>query len=576
MSRYQPVPSSSSPPSGSARRSGSISTLRRPSISSLSSFRPSRPHAPLPDPDEMDRAFDGPDEDDDLEHGGETRGLLASHPAARADRERVMPVPGDYDFERDYTQPPSSSSPPEYQFPHDASNPAEGNTNGQLPLSPAVRPGQARHFLGGILPSAFLPRRASAAAGGRVLGAGQSGVFGNLAARPGQEMVVPPPGVDYVPELESKDAPPTYQAALRDAVPPYWDTTVVLPSSNSPFGPLHSSMSGDEILIDGMPTGNFFGFFWNLIVSFSFQFVGFLLTYVLHTTHAAKYGSRVGLGCTLIQFGFTLRSRAEDLISTGHFPASSPGSEPTDPTAQTPEEVAAEQAIEALWGPGSPWPAQIKDPLLPPGSPPVILHNIHEAEIYALGHNETLSEMLQLPSAQDVGRANEWFSFLLMSVGWFLILTSLGGWWRVKRFERGLRTAQRESEAAQAEAAAGRGEGEAVTTSTSGAVGGGGGGIGPRDPRYYTNALRDWAAGLRDIQRGFYGMRGRPVPTRDEGDGDEHELLDAQGFGLGPLASDEAGPPPARTRVGGLYPMSRSGQGQGDGQRGRPRGLWGV
>jgi hypothetical protein len=55
----------------------------------------------------------------------------------------------------------------------------------------------------------------------------------------------------------------TYQAALRDAVPPYWDTTVVLPSSNSPFGPLHSSISGDEILIDGMPTGNFFGFFWN-------------------------------------------------------------------------------------------------------------------------------------------------------------------------------------------------------------------------------------------------------------------------------------------------------------------------
>jgi len=51
--------------------------------------------------------------------------------------------------------------------------------------------------------------------------------------------------------------------ALRDAVPQYWDTTVVLPSSQSPFGPLSSSMSGDEILIDGMPSGNFFGFFWN-------------------------------------------------------------------------------------------------------------------------------------------------------------------------------------------------------------------------------------------------------------------------------------------------------------------------
>ena len=37
----------------------------------------------------------------------------------------------------------------------------------------------------------------------------------------------------------------------------------MLPSSSSPFGPLSSSMSGDEILIDGMPSGNFFGFFWN-------------------------------------------------------------------------------------------------------------------------------------------------------------------------------------------------------------------------------------------------------------------------------------------------------------------------
>jgi hypothetical protein len=54
---------------------------------------------------------------------------------------------------------------------------------------------------------------------------------------------------------------------LRDAVPTYWDTTVVLPSNNSPFGPLTSSLSGDEILIDGMPSGNFFGFLWNSTLS---------------------------------------------------------------------------------------------------------------------------------------------------------------------------------------------------------------------------------------------------------------------------------------------------------------------
>lgn len=68
--------------------------------------------------------------------------------------------------------------------------------------------------------------------------------------------------ISPLPSLDA-DGTQSYQAALRDAVPPYWDTTVVLPSSQSPFGPLSSSMSGDEILIDGMPSGNFFGFVWN-------------------------------------------------------------------------------------------------------------------------------------------------------------------------------------------------------------------------------------------------------------------------------------------------------------------------
>jgi len=42
-------------------------------------------------------------------------------------------------------------------------------------------------------------------------------------------------------------------------------------------------------------------------ISFFFQFIGFLVTYLLHTTHAARYGSRAGLGLTLIQYGLTAR-----------------------------------------------------------------------------------------------------------------------------------------------------------------------------------------------------------------------------------------------------------------------------
>jgi len=48
-----------------------------------------------------------------------------------------------------------------------------------------------------------------------------------------------------------------------------------------------------------------------MLISISFQFIGFLLTYLLHTTHAARLGSRAGLGVTLIQYGFALRNKAD-------------------------------------------------------------------------------------------------------------------------------------------------------------------------------------------------------------------------------------------------------------------------
>lgn len=447
------------------------------------------------------------------------------------------------------TQPPPS--PPPFQ-PYSSHNPAPGNTNGILPTEPVRPPSHHRHFLGGILPTSILPRRQPVPG---VVGAGNTGVFANLSARPDSSHQTDESG-DFVPETEQKEGPPSYQAALRDAVPPYWDTTVVLPSSSSPFGPLSSSISGDEILIDGMPSGNFFSFFWNVIVSVSFQFVGFLLTYVLHTTHAAKYGSRVGLGLTLIQFGFSLRSKAEELIETGRFPTDP--DDPAPPPGANEDEIAAENALKAYMG-GLPWPQPIHDPLRGPDEPPVIIHNTHEAELFAEQHNMTLADLLNIPSAADVGRANEYFSFMMMSLGWFLVLTSLGGWWRVKRFERGLRQAQRDSEAAQAEAngtastgahAEGGDAALNVTTASNEA--------GPRSLSYYTSAFRQHLRGMNEIRRGFFGMRGRPIRgnghtplPQDEEHSDE--LFDAESFGLEPMAGEPGA----------------------EGRR-RGRGLWGV
>jgi hypothetical protein len=99
-------------------------------------------------------------------------------------------------------------------------------------------------------------------------------------------------------------------------VPQYWETTVHTPAGLEP---------GADMIIEDLPSGSVWVFFINLFISFFFQFVGFLLSYLLHTTHAAKYGSRAGLGLTLIQYGFYSRTasvnaaeRAAAIQSTGN------------------------------------------------------------------------------------------------------------------------------------------------------------------------------------------------------------------------------------------------------------------
>ncbi|KAH3900152.1 uncharacterized protein SCODWIG_03061 [Saccharomycodes ludwigii] len=125
-----------------------------------------------------------------------------------------------------------------------------------------------------------------------VLGRGNDGVFSNLSAKP--DVSNNDGGRIYDGEITSQDKPPTYEEAAADAVPPYWDL--------SPEG----AMYYDEICVDGLPAGNLVNFIWNAIVSASFQFFGFLITYILHTSHAAKEGSRCGLGITFIGYGWTM------------------------------------------------------------------------------------------------------------------------------------------------------------------------------------------------------------------------------------------------------------------------------
>ncbi|KAJ2972597.1 hypothetical protein NUW54_g12231 [Trametes sanguinea] len=153
-----------------------------------------------------------------------------------------------------------------------------------------------------------------------------------------------------------------------------------------------------EVVIDGLPTGSLFSFLWNLLVSISFQFVGFLLTYLLHTTHAAKLGSRAGLGITLIQYGFALRGKD---VTYG----------------------ASEQDVWGGWKPEEPRPT---------------FGTAAEAEAYynnlnltATSPSPTIDTPPEAFASSDA--TTEWLSFLLMTIGWFILLTSVLGSWRVRR-----------------------------------------------------------------------------------------------------------------------------------------------
>ncbi|KAI8846171.1 hypothetical protein BC829DRAFT_399117 [Chytridium lagenaria] len=96
--------------------------------------------------------------------------------------------------------------------------------------------------------------------------------------------------------------PPSYQDAVFETSPPYFDSTVV------------SSFSDDgDVVVEGeVPRWQLFHLFVNLIVSMSFDFIGFLLTSMLATSHAAKHGSRSGLGITLIRYGLLLKAKTDE------------------------------------------------------------------------------------------------------------------------------------------------------------------------------------------------------------------------------------------------------------------------
>lgn len=115
-----------------------------------------------------------------------------------------------------------------------------------------------------------------------------------------------------------------------------------------------------------------------LIVSTSLQLLGFLLTYLLHSSHAAKNGSRAGLGVTLIQYGFAVRSQPDDITGGQE-------SEPKDP-------------------------------------------NNYQVDSNGDAANEVAA------SAESITQ-NEWLSYIFMIVGWFILIRAITDYLRARRTE---------------------------------------------------------------------------------------------------------------------------------------------
>ncbi|KAL9103317.1 MAG: hypothetical protein Q9163_001623 [Psora crenata] len=203
------------------------------------------------------------------------------------------------------------------------------------------------------------------------------GVFANLNAKP-----------ESGEKLEEQ--PPSYEAAAADATPPYWETTILAP------GHLASS---DEVYVDGLPVGSVFSFVWNAMISMSFQLVGFLLTYLLHTTHAAKNGSRAGLGITLVQYGFYMRAGAHK-------------SSPTPP------------------------PDGSNPVFAPPADP-----NTHDfdpsstADSPAAAAAAAMTQSAQNAPASSSGNT-DWLAYALMIVGWFILIRAVSDFFKARKHEQ--------------------------------------------------------------------------------------------------------------------------------------------
>jgi hypothetical protein len=132
------------------------------------------------------------------------------------------------------------------------------------------------------------------------------------------------------------------------------------------------------------------------MISMSFTLVGFLLTYLLHTTHAAKNGSRAGLGITLVQYGFYMRTGKGQAPTGG---ADDAYTQPQDPNAHD-------------FDPGA----------------------VGGAAAAAMASSQTTAS--SATSTVSGIASSEWLAYVLMIVGWFILIRAVGDFFKARRHEQ--------------------------------------------------------------------------------------------------------------------------------------------
>ena len=140
------------------------------------------------------------------------------------------------------------------------------------------------------------------------------------------------------------------------------------------------------------------------MISMSFQLVGFLLTYLLHTTHAAKNGSKAGLGITLVQYGFYMKGSSES-PATPVDPAVDPAfGQPVNPNSHDfdPSSISNEAASAAA------------------------------AAAAAAASQDASSSSTGLGSILS----SDWFAYVLMIVGWFILIRAVSDFFKARRHEQ--------------------------------------------------------------------------------------------------------------------------------------------